>query len=60
MNCAQFKDPFSHICLAGTGEASWSLKQEVAGLNPFDVMTNNFVTEFSETFRKSSIVNLLM
>ena len=28
--------------------ASWSLTQEVAGFNPFTVMTNIFVTEFSE------------
>ena len=48
MNYAQFKDPVSHICLAGTVVASRSLTQEVAGSNPFTVMTNIFVTEFSE------------
>ena len=52
MNWAQFKDPDSHTCLAGTVVASWSLTQ--AGLNPFTVMTFNFITEFSETFRKIS------
>ena len=26
----QFKDPVSHMCLAGTAVASWSLTQEVA------------------------------
>ena len=36
------------MSLAGTLVASWSLTQEVAGLSPFTVMTNIFVTEFSE------------
>ena len=31
MNWSQFKDPISHICIAGTVVASWSLTQEVAG-----------------------------
>ena len=56
MNWAQFKDPVSHIRLAGTVVASWPLTQEVAGSSPFTVM-NIFVTEFSkfsETFRKNS------
>ena len=30
-----FKDPVSHMGLAGTVVASWSLTQEVAGLSPF-------------------------
>ena len=45
MNWAQFKDPISHMCLAGAVVASWSLTQEMAGSNPFTVMTNIF-TEF--------------
>ena len=48
MNWDQFKDPVSHMCLAGAVVASWSLTQEVAGLSPFTVMTNIFVTEFAE------------
>ena len=48
MNWTQFKDPVSHVCLASTVVASWSLTQEVPGSNPFTVMTNIFVTEFSE------------
>ena len=48
MNWAQFKDPVSHMCLAGAVVASWSLTQEVASSNPFTVMTNIFVTEFVE------------
>ena len=40
MNLAQFKDPVSHMCHAGTVVASWSLTQKVAGLSPFTVMTN--------------------
>ena len=47
MNWAQFKDPVSHMCLAGSVVASWSITQEVAGLSPFTVMTNIFVTEFA-------------
>ena len=61
MNWAQFKDPVSHMCLAGAVAAFWSLTQEVTGLSPFTVMTNIFVTEFSEfseTFRKNSNVYL--
>ena len=54
MSWAQFEDPISHMCLASTVVASWSLTQEVAGLIPYTVMTNIFVTEFSETFRKNS------
>ena len=41
MNCVQFKDPVSHMCLAGTVVASWSLTQEVAGSSPFIVMLYN-------------------
>ena len=51
MNWAQFKDPVSHMCLAGAVVASWSLTPRggwVAGLIPFTVMTNIFVTEFRE------------
>ena len=40
MNWAQFKDPVSHMCLAGTVVASWSLTQKVPGSSPFKVMTN--------------------
>ena len=36
------------MCLAGAVVASWSLKQEVAGLSHFTVMTNIFVTGFAE------------
>ena len=48
MNWAQFKDPVSHMSLPGVVVASWSLTQEVAGSSPFTVITNIFVTEFSE------------
>ena len=46
MTWAQFIDPVSHTCLAGTVVASWSLTQEVTGSSP--LMTTIFVTEFSE------------
>ena len=50
MNWSQFKDlsHMSQMCLAGTVVASWSLRREMADLNPFTIMTNIFVTEFSE------------
>ena len=48
MNWSQFKDHVSHMCFSGAAVASWSLTQEVAGSSPFTVMTNIFVTEFSE------------
>ena len=31
MNGVQFRDPISHMCLAGAVVACWSLTQEVAG-----------------------------
>ena len=40
VNWAQFKDPISHKCLAGTVVAYWSFTQEVADSSPFTVMTN--------------------
>ena len=58
MNCSQFKDPVSDMCLVGTVAACWSLTQQMASLSHFTVMMNIFVTEFSEfseIFRKSSI-----
>ena len=49
MNQSQFKDPVSHMCLAGTVVESWSLTQEMTGSNSFTLMTNIFfVTEFTE------------
>ena len=36
------------MCLTGILVASWSPTQEVAGSNPFTVMTINFVTAFAE------------
>ena len=45
-NWAQFKDPVSHMCLAGAVVESWSITQEVAGSNNF--FNFFFVTEFSE------------
>ena len=48
MSQNQFKDFVSHMYLTGAVVASWSLTKGVAGLIPFAVMTNIFVTEFSE------------
>ena len=39
---SEFKDPVSHMCLAGDVVAFWSLIQEVTGSRPFTVMTNIF------------------
>ena len=52
MNWAEFKYPVSHVCLAGAMVASWTLTQEVAGSSTFTVMTNIFVTEFTELHLK--------
>ena len=48
MTWEQFKDPISHMCLAHTVVASWSLTQDMEGSNPFTVIINILVTEFSE------------
>ena len=45
MNWSQFKDPVSHMCLAGTVVACWFLTQETTGSNL--LITNIFVTEFT-------------
>ena len=36
MNWSQFKDPVSHLCVAGAVVASWSLTIVAAGSNLFD------------------------
>ena len=49
------------MCFAGILEAFWFFTQEVAGSNPFSVMTNIFITEFSdfsEALRKNFTVQL--
>ena len=48
MNWGEFKDPVSHMYLAGIVVAFWSLTQEMAGLSLFTEMTNILVTEFNE------------
>ena len=47
MKWRKFKDPVSHMCLAGAVIASWSLTQEMSGSNPFTIMENIFGNEFS-------------
>ena len=54
MNWAKFKDPVSHMCLAGAVVASWSITQEVAGSSPFTVMTNILLLNSVKTFRENS------
>ena len=49
------QDLVAHMCLAGTVVASRFLTQEVAGLSPFTVMKNTFVTEFAENMFGNSI-----
>ena len=46
MNWAQFKDPVSHISLAGAVIASW--RWQGGRFMSFSIMTNIFGTEFSE------------
>ena len=52
MNWAQFNAPVSHMLLAGS---EVFLTRVVAGSNPFTVMTNIFVSDFSK-FSENSIV----
>ena len=59
MNWVQFKDLVSHMCLAGIVVASWSVTQDVTGLSPFTIMTNIFVSEFSE-FSKNDLGKTLL
>ena len=54
MNWGQFKDPVSHMCLAGIVAAIWSLTQELVDLSP--LMQNIFVTKFTE-FRNSNRIS---
>ena len=42
MNWRQFKDPVSHMRLAGAVVASWSLTQDVTGSSPIAAMKNIF------------------
>ena len=53
MNWTKFKDPVSHMCLAGTVVACWSLTQEVAGSSPFTVMKNILLLNSVKTFREN-------
>ena len=56
MTLTQFKDPVSHMCLAGAVVTSLSVTQELAGSSPFAVMTNIFLSMNSHfIFRKNSI-----
>ena len=53
MNWVQFKDPISHMCLAGAVVACQFLTQEVAGWQVrVLLMTIFFVTEFVEYSEK--------
>ena len=59
MNWGQFKDPPRCLCLPGAVIASSSLTKQVAGSNPYTVMTNIFVTDSEkskETCRENSSV----
>ena len=58
MNWSKFKDPVSHMCLAGTVVASWSLAQGVTGSNPFTVifLSLNLLNSM-KTFRENSIIH---
>ena len=58
MNQCQFIDLASHICLAGAVVASWSLTQQMEGLNLFTVKTNINVTESDRNFTAKCITLL--
>ena len=59
MNKSKFNDLVSHMCLGGLVVASLSLARKVIGSNPFTVMTNIFVTEFSGNIISVLIDNML-
>ena len=50
---AQFKDPVSHMCLAGDYVASRTFTQEVTGSNPFNDKDS---MNSEKTFRENSNV----
>ena len=55
MNLVQFKDPVSHMCLAGAIVTSWSLTQDVAGLSPFTFIDKYILSMNSvKTYNKNS------
>ena len=60
MNWGHFKDPVSHMCLAGAVVASWSLTQEVAGSSPFTVMTNIFSSNSPKSVKKLEKTQLVL
>ena len=43
------------MCIAGAVVESWSLTQKVAGSSSFTVMTNIFVTEFTDFAKMTTI-----
>ena len=53
---SEFRDPASHVCLAGAMVAFWSLTQEVAGSNPCDNKYLLYLLNSVKTFRENSIV----
>ena len=48
MNCGQFKDPLSYVCLPGAAPAPLFRTQEVARSNTTFYIYKNFVLNFSE------------
>ena len=55
MNWVQFKDSVSPMCLAGAMAASWSLTQDVVGLNPFTFIDKCILSMNSvKTYNKNS------
>ena len=64
MNWTQFKDPVSHMCLAGTVVSilvTYTRGGWVAGSSPFTVMTNILSVNSAnsvKTFRENAVVNL--
>ena len=59
MNQGQFKNLFSHMCLAGAAAVHWSLTQDMAGSSSFAGMTNILSlssANLGKTFRENSIM----
>ena len=60
MNWAQFKDPVCYLSLAGAVVASWSLTQEIAGLNSCTelILSNYFIVDLTTNDTNSSEIRL--
>ena len=55
---SEFRDPASHVCLAGAMVASCSLTKQVAGSNSYDTKYLLYLLNSVKTFRENSMVGI--